>query len=406
MRNTKLLTLVALAVGLCMVTVVTAMASVETTPKLQPTSSRVPGEVLTNSGDVLYTKNAAPGDTVWISVHDDTRCDATGNVADGGQGTGLAPGYGTWCWEGGLLAPGVYDSCSSTTDYGGVLPGCFTHYDVYAFLTNQWHLDTFLAYPLGGVEDSTPWCGEFGDTLVWKNNWGYGPTYNWSIILNLGAQNDLGAFNAADGFTVGGIHMYDCEINYDYCYLEYAVSNNETLATWFELARYNGTSNPDGSCTGTGGGSYGCAQYGPFSVPGPVTNNATTDLLIRWRFASDSAWDDEDATGGVHTDGAWRIDHVYAKGRNNGLVNSYYPFGDPTRTTFEDFESGMPSEWSTPTLPQAQIGGYWSGGVWVNGTPVIVDWWHLELDPDYQNRGNTCEYSNNWMWVADDEAFA
>jgi len=72
----------------------------------------------------------------------------------------------------------------------------------------------------------------------------------------------------------------------------------------------------------------------------------------------------------------------------------------------QTFEAGFGPEWSTPSLPQAEIGGFWTGGVWVHGTPVVCDWWHLELDPDYSNYGNICEYSNNWMWTADDEAQA
>ncbi|MFH1277399.1 MAG: T9SS type A sorting domain-containing protein [Candidatus Eisenbacteria bacterium] len=400
MRNTKLLTLIALAVGLSLVMAVSAMAATEKTPKEMTTLSSVPGEIITKTGDVLFTKQAAPGDTVWIRVHDDDRCDETGSPTDGGQGVGLAPGYGTWCWERGLYAPGAYDSCSSTTFYGGSppRPGCFTHYDVYTLLANQWHLDTFMNYPLGGAEDSTPWCGEFGDPLVWKNDWGYGPQYNWSIILNLGDQGDVNGFNAATGFTVGGVHLYDVEIAYDYCYLEYSLSNDVNTAIWFEMARYNGTSLPDSNCSGTGGADYGCAQYDSFTVVGPPANNATNDLMVRWRFASDSAWDDEDASGGVHTLGAWRIDHIWAEA--TGGTGSY-PFD---LSAYEDFESGLPAEWSTPTLPQAQIGGYWTAGVWVNGTPVYVDWWHLELDPNYANKGNTCEYSNNWMWDSADEA--
>jgi hypothetical protein len=299
----------------------------------------------------------------------------------------------------------VYDSCSSTTVYGAGRPGCFGHYDVYTLLSNTWHLDTLGAYhPAPGLEDSTPWCGELGDTLVWENPYGYGPQYNWSLILNLGRPGTTG-FNAGTGFTIGGVHMYDCELNYDYCYLEYSLSNNETTAVWTEIARYNATSNPEppAQCAGTGDARYGCAQYTSFLAARPGVNNTTSNLLVRWRFASDSAWDDQDAQGGVWTDGAWRIDHIFVKGQNSGGYNSYYP-ADPTRTAVQTFESGLGSEWRRPTFPQAEIGGYWSGGAWVHGTPKVVDWWHLERDPDYANKGNTCEYSNNWMWVADDQA--
>ena len=392
-----------LGAGLILVTAGFASALEERTPK--PVTRVAPrgASTFTSSGDVLSTKQAAAGDTTWIRVQDDGHCDATGSPTDGGQGV-VAPGYATWCWEMGMIVPGVYDSCSSTTAYGGGRPGCFTHFDVYTLLSNQWHMDTWMAYEDLVPEDSTPWCGEFGDTLIWKNEYGYGPQYNYGFVLDLGTSGGPNAFSAADGFTIGGVHMYDVEINYDYCYLEYAVESIIDTAMWLQLARYNGTSNVDGNCTGTGGEDYGCAQYESFEVVGPAADNSIKNLFIRWRFASDSAFDDEDASDGVQTDGAWRVDHISVRG--DGDQGSYYPFGDPTRTSYEDFEAGMPAEWSTPSLPQAQIGGFWSGGVWVNGTPQVVDWWHLELDPDYSNYGNTCTYSNNWLWVSDDEANA
>lgn len=405
MRNVRLLATVAMVIGLFL-TVATAMASVETTPiHRQEISQSLNGASIVN-GELVFTKQAAPGDTVWLRVHDDDRCDEE-LPEDGGQGTGDAPGFATWCWELGEIAPGVYDSCSSqNTEYGGLpLPGCFTHYDIFSQLTNQWHLDTFLAYPLAGGEDSTPWCGEFGDTLIWENDWGYGPDYNWSLILALGTS---AVFSVADGWTIGGVHMYDSEVNYDYCYLEYTLSNTPLTSMWTEIDRYFGTCNADVGCPDASGGpaaNYGCAQYEAFLVEGPTgLDNSTDALHVRWRFASDKAWDDEDASGGVHTDGAWRIDHIYVKGDQD--QGHYYPDNDPFRTAYEDFENGLPVEWSAPFLPQATLGGYWSGGSWVYGIPVDCDWWHLEDDPGYKNYGNTCSYSNNWMWVADDESQA
>ncbi len=349
---------------------------------------------------LVLTKESAPGDTTWVRVFDSGECSFAGLPEDGGQGF-PAPDYATWCWEGGDLGGGLYDSCSSTLAYGGGLPGCFTHYDVYSSLTNQWHLDTYQAYQGSGV---SPWCGEFGDPLLWNNPGGYGPIYNFSLILNLGQTGTTG-FDATLGFDVRGVHMYDVERNYDYCYLEYAVANNETLATWFELARFHGTSNYASCIDGSGGPipTYGCANYDSLNVSGPAVNNTATDLLLRWRFASDSAWDDHDAAGGVHTDGAWRIDNIWVDGLAGGS-NDY--FSQATPQTFGTTPgSGLPAGWSAPNFPSAQIGGFWSGGKWVNGTPASVDWWHIELDPSYANYGATPTYSNNWMWTADDAAF-
>ncbi len=397
MRNKKLTVLLAVTLAVFCFTAFSAMAEVKTVPVEKKHSSPViEGMVETADGGVIFTKVAAVGDTNWIRVFNDpgTEC-APGLSSDGGQGT-EAPGYATWCWEGGG-APGLpSDSCSNTTVYGigSGLPGCFDHYDVFADLTNQWHIDTFMAFTdvTDPLPDYSPWCGEFGDTLIWKNDWGYGPAYNWSLILNLGKSG--AGFNAATGFTIGGIHMYDCEINYDYCYLEYALSNNETTATWLELDRFFGTSFADAGCTGTGGADYGCATFGPFEYVGPALDNSATDLLVRWRFASDNAWDDEDASGGVHTDGAWRVDNIYAKSVTPST--NYGP---------ENFETGtFGPEWSAPSLPQAEIGGFWSGGKWVHGTPILTDWWTLDHDPGYINKGATCEYSNNWMWASDNTA--
>ena len=73
MRNRKLLTLVGLAVGLCLVSAVSAMAAEDKTPKRLTSTTTATGETITKYGDVLYTKQAAPGDTVWIRRPSPTR---------------------------------------------------------------------------------------------------------------------------------------------------------------------------------------------------------------------------------------------------------------------------------------------------------------------------------------------
>ncbi|MBN1825510.1 MAG: T9SS type A sorting domain-containing protein [Candidatus Eisenbacteria bacterium] len=396
MRTTAIL---AAFFPLSLLFVAPAEGTVRATPRGIDPNRDPRGESVSSAGDLVSTKQAAPGDTVWIRVHDDGSCDPTGDPADGGQGTGLAPGGATWCWEGGLVAPGVHDSCSSTSYYGYGLPGCFRHYDVTAAIPNFWHLDTLMAFnPM--IEESTAWCGQRADSPNWANPSGYGPDYDCNLILNLGRAGET--FNAADGFTVGGVHMYDCEVGYDWCYLDYSLSNDPPTAAWLPLAVFTGTSNPEPGCPDSS--DYGCAQYDPFSAIGPSLDNSTEDLLVRWRFLSDKCWDDQDGAGGAHTDGAWRVDHVSVKGRLS--PSSFYPFNDPgSRDTYEDFEEGMPPEWAIPHYPHAQIGGYWNGGRWVDGVPTTCDWWHMEVDPGYANQGGTCTYSNNWMWAADDEAF-
>ena len=389
MKNGIPVVVAALLAGVVLFPALPADAKIADLPSEPSRSLSMNGMIEYGDGRLVYAKSGTPGDTTWIRVYDDRGRECTRSAGgEGGQGTG-APAYATWCWE---SDDPVSRNCSYTHAYSDtVLPGCFDHFDVYYGMANQWHLDAFEALSDPSPDpDWTPWCGEFGDTLYWSNDWGYGPNYYFSLVLNLGLSS---SFDASAGFSIGGVHMYDVETNYDYCFLEYTTSNDINSAIWQEIARYNGTSFATPGCPdASGGGDYGCANYGPFLETAPPADNSSDSLLVRWRFDSDTAWDDEDANGGVHTDGAWRIDNVYATAV---AIGSYGP---------ENFESGVewPSQWSAPILPQAQIGGYWSGGRWVNGMPVWVDWWHLEHDPTYKNRGVNCSYSNNWMFVADD----
>jgi hypothetical protein len=40
----------------------------------------------------------------------------------------------------------------------------------------------------------------------------------------------------------------------------------------------------------------------------------------------------------------------------------------------------------------------------LQGNPY--DGWHVEFDPKYKNKGNSCVFSNDWMWSAKPAAFA
>jgi hypothetical protein len=240
---------------------------------------------------------------------------------------------------------------------------------------------------------------------------------------------DLGTaanFTASGGMTLGGVHLFAVELAYDYCFLEIGAADIPDTASWREIGRFNGISNPDSvNCrglpqsywgttapSGIGNGTwpYLCADWTPFSAVlsaatmASVGQNGTEHLFVRWRAEADFLWDDQ--TGGAppvgaDTRGAWRIDHVFAKG--NLSPNSYFP-PDPTRTDNVNFESlSEPgrSSFITKLLPAAELpGGYWAGTVWVHGKPAIADTWHLTNTPTYSNQAKTCETSNRWMWAA------
>ncbi len=374
-------------------------------------------------------KEGSVGDTVWVRVKDDSSCSFTGQSIFGGRGV-RAPSWAYWCFDG-----GVGDSCSNTTLYNANtasnrIPGCWTHYDVHIFGgVNRWHINTYDVYQ-PGTEDSSYWCGEIGDPNTWDWPPGYGPGYGFSLVLNLG---NTAGFSTADGMTLGGVHVYAVELSYDYCFVEMASSGITDTALWVEIGRYNGMSNPDSAnCRGLGASVWGdgiggtnqadspylCADWTTFALTRTATQmtnlgrNGTENLFIRWRVYSDFLWDDV-TDGGTESDtrGAWRLDHVYAKGDNSGS-SQYFPAGGAgTRggdqggaADHVDFESSAEdgfSAFSAPLLPGAEAsGGYWNGSNWIHGKSKIVDLWHLTNAPTYPNQGQTCETSNRWVWAS------
>jgi hypothetical protein len=391
---------------------------------------------------MVITKEAAPGDTVWIRVKDDSSCSYQPADPSYGSRGEAAPGWAVWCFDGGAT-----DTSSNTTRYGGGLPGAWTHYDAHVFgQANRWHISTFDEYDeLGGPnEDSTMWAGQLGDTLTWVFPPGYDDGWDYSLILDLGTSSD---FRTGDGMTIGGVHKYAVELAYDYCFMQMSASNTADTATWVEIARFNGISDPDSTtCNGlgsaywgtTGAGGVGtgvspylCARYKVFQVNVPASAitalglNGTERLRVRWRVVTDPAWSDQDGSGitttppikqQANTDGAWRVDHLYAKGQNNGTFNSYWPPAgstsrDPSVAAGNlDFETpgedGL-AQISTPLLPIAQApivtGQGWNGSSWVAGKATIVDFFHLTNVPhgnNYQNYGQTCDVSGHWVWSA------
>ncbi|MFN0149352.1 MAG: FlgD immunoglobulin-like domain containing protein, partial [bacterium] len=375
---------------------------------------------------ITITKSAA--NTTWVRVHDDSSCSFTGSALFGGRGE-TAPGWATWCFDGGLG-----DTCSTTGAYGGTLPGCWTHYDAHTFGSeNRWHVSTYDVYQPGSANsDSSMWCGELGNPDTWLYPPGYGHNYNYSMVVNLGTTAQ---FSTANGMTIGGVHLYSIELAYDYCFVQMAASGTVDTASWLEVARFNTISNPDSTTcrglgqsywgstgsggVGTGTSPYLCADWTGFNINVTPTQLANLgqgpgeNLFVRWYCTSDLAWDDVDGSGGPEADtrGAWRVDNISIKGAAS--PNSYYP-SDPTRTDKVDFEQQVPScpvpnplcepgrdKITFPLLPKADDGsGYWNGTSYIKGKPLIVDLWHLTNTPTYANQAKTCESSNRWMWAS------
>ncbi len=411
------------------------------TPVPRKHTSRAIGDPFWDASVPLnWGKEGSVGDTVWIRVRDDSSCSYTGNILYGGRGNAM-PSWAVWCFDASVAAvPGPYfaDSCKTTARYGGGLPGCWTHYDAHVFgQTNKWHIDTYDVY-LPGSEDSSMWCGELGDTLSWEWPPGYGPGYNFSVLLDLGPS---ASFSTATGMTLGGFHIFSLELAYDYCFVEMAASDIADTATWREIGRFNGISNPDsvncrglgipggpgpgsywgvtqGSGIGNGPYPYLCADWDVFEIKvdtlalQSLGQNGTEKLFVRWRVNGDFLWDDVTG-GGTQSDtrGAWRLDHVYAKGAQSPSSH-YFPAAgsgarDPSvasgNVDWETLAEDGRSSFSTALLPRAEaVGGYWNGAAsaWIHGKGKIVDLWHLTNTPNYINQGNTCETANKWIWAA------
>ena len=203
--------------------------------------------------------------------------------------------------------------------------------------------------------------------------------------------------NATTGGTIKFDLRYDSECNYDYTYLEYLNTSN---ATWTIVtdgglpprpARFNSVSGT--LCSGHGGtgrccgtdyffysdniGStpnYGNSQWIACTFPMP---SQAGGMQLRWRCTSDGAWSDADGQG--DTDGIGAIDNV--------RITFIAPSPDVVIT--DNFETG--------NFLGVSAGGTWSPGALVGNT---YDGWHLEFDPKYKNKGNTCDFSNDWMWAA------
>ena len=265
---------------------------------------------------------------------------------------------------------------------------------------SKWHVTT--RHP--GASARSAWCGcdslgtnpACNDIAFWAFKEGYGDDWNFALTLA------MDGFNASTGGTIKFDIRYDSECNYDYTYLEYFRTSDNT---WQQVvdggskpALFNSVSG--NTCTGHGGtgrccgddyffhsdqknlGSGNVNYYGNSTWMTNVTFPMPAQaggMRLRWRCFSDGAWSDADGNG--DTDGIAAIDNV--------LVT----FASTGHTVSDGFEDNA----FTPDDTNPGSNATWTPGGLIGET---FDGWHLEFDPKYKNKGNTCDFSNDWMWSA------
>ena len=345
---------------------------------------------------------AASG-TTWINVGQACAPEDTANSTH-------SPSQ-VWCFEG---AGGANTWPSrGTQGVNGGPQGPFSHwskFDPPVPPASKWFITNRNVGVTGGSRAAWCACDSAGintgcqDLAFWIFKEGYGDDWNYSLVL------DVPGANQGSGSTVKFDIRYDSECLYDYTYLEYL---NDATGNWTLLqdgtgrvAQFNAVSgNLDLNHGGTGracGGDYffHSDQINPGGGTIPYYGNSTwmtnvtfpippqigaASLQLRWRCFSDGAWSDADGSG--DTDGIASIDNV--------KVTFAAAPADSVKDTFESNAQGLafnnPSTFGGLTFAQWLPLG-------LEGN--TYDGWHLEFDPKYKNKGNTCTFSNDWMWAA------
>jgi hypothetical protein len=335
------------------------------------------------------------GDTTWVRVYNPgtSACDPADTV---GSPTGQTIEH-VWCFEGAggdSTWPAAAPNPPSETwrhwsKFNPPLPQ-----------GSKWHIST--RHPGTATGTYTAWagCDSLGtnpactDVSFWIFQEGYGDDWNYSLVL------DCSGIDATSGGTLTFDVRYDCECNYDYLYLEYYdgsewdfVEDSGGTPAVFNAVSGNFTSNPNtgrdcgddyfGTSDQRDLGAGTEAYYGNsiwltgVSFPIPAQSGG---IQLRWRAFSDGAWSDADGRG--DTDGIGAIDNVTA----------VFAVG-PTTVT-DDFESG---DFNGITTTGPGTAASWNPGGLEGNT---YDGWHLQFDPKYKNKGNTCTFSDDWMWAA------
>ena len=338
------------------------------------------------------------GGTTWVRVHLPSQSPCSpGDVTGSGGGQTIEE---VWCFEG---SPG-------DSSWPAIPPGQNTgsrhdrwdHWSKFApplTLLSKWHVSVRHGGTSTGAYNAWCGCDSVGtnpgcdDVAFWIFKDGYGDDWNYALTLDMAGQN------ASAGGTIRFDLRYDSECNYDYTYLEYLRTSDGTWQMVVDgsarLARFNAVSAT--LCTGHGGTGRCCGQdyffysdnigsapnYGNSawltSVTFPLPTQ-TGGMKLRWRCASDGAWSDADGYG--DTDGIAAIDNVQ--------ITFVAP--NPDVVVSDNFETG---DFNGITATSGTAS--WTADGIIGNT---YDGWHLEFDPKYKNKGNTCDFSNDWMWAA------
>jgi hypothetical protein len=308
-----------------------------------------------------------------------------------------------WCFEG-FPGDSTWPNVPPAQDTGSRHED-WDHWSVFdppVTPASKWHVTTSHANPHDLGNPYNAWCGcdesSCPEVFLWDNpgnRTGYGDDWNYALTLDMSGQDANG------GGTIRFDLRYDAECDYDYLYLEYLDTGTGTWEAVVDTAGapavFNAVSgNPDSDSGGTGRscgndlfGSSDEADLGggnePFygnsawlddvSFPMPAQPGG---LQLRWRATSDGAWSDQDDRG--DTDGLGAIDDVVVTFLASGSVVT------------DDFSGG----------DFAGVGATIGSATWIPGGLVgnTYDGWHLEFDPKYKNKGNTCLFSDDWMWAA------
>jgi hypothetical protein len=335
------------------------------------------------------------GDTTWVRVYNagTSTCDPADTA---GSPTGQTIEH-VWCFEG---AGGDSTWPAEAPNPIGETWRHWSKYNPPVFQGSKWHITTRHPGTSTGTYNAWAGCDSLGtnpactDVAFWIFQEGYGDDWNYSLQL------DCSGINATAGGTLTFDLRYDIECDYDYLYLEYHDGSGWEFVedSGGNPAVFNAISgNPDNAHGGTGracGDDYFFNSDQRDLGSGPETYHGNSVWLtgvsfpipaqaggmrLRWRAFSDGAWSDADGRG--DTDGIGAIDNVTA----------VFTAG-PTTVT-DDFEDNAFTPVTTgPGTPAAWIPGGLEGNTY--------DGWHLQFDPKYKNKGNTCTFSDDWMWAA------
>ncbi len=338
----------------------------------------VPGGTDTHTNPPLFFR--ATSGTTWVTVGM-TGCNAT-DTTDSNHGPSEV-----WCFDG---AGGD----SAWPAIGSQGSGQWSHWSRFAPPIpplSKWHVTTRNVGAGGGTYAAWCGCDSLGtnpaceDVAFWAYKEGYGDDWNYPLELDMSGQD------ATAGGSIELDLMYDCECNYDYMLLEY---RNSTMGLWQVIqvlgspTLFNGVSGNTDVSRVCGNDYFDSSDvFGSFAYYGNATwlqdvtfpmPAQSGGMRLRWRGTSDGAWSDADGRG--DTDGIGRIDNVTVTFAASGSV------------VHDDFESGdfggvTATIGSATWVPQGLQGNTYDG-------------WHLEFDPKYKNKGNTCTFSDDWMWAA------